>query len=62
MMTSVTKKNGILATTFHKTVGKSNAYVWFEYDPHKNFNHTLWKISGSTNSDKVNAIFTSKNQ
>ena len=51
-----------LTLTFHKPVGEENPYIRFGYGPHKNFNHTRGQVSGSMNSDLINANKQVKNQ
>ena len=46
--------DGNLTTTFHKSAGEANPYVWFEYGPHKICNHTWGKVSGSMDADLIN--------
>ena len=54
------KKNGTLATTFHKLAGESNTYVNFGYVPLKLFNHTQEQVLASINADPMNMIHTSQ--
>ena len=55
-------KTSTLATTFHKPVGRENPYVWFGYSPQTIFNHTRRQVSGSMNSDPINANKQLSNQ
>ena len=55
METGEITKTVILATTFHKPAGEENVYVQFRCLPLKIFNYTRGRVSGSINTDPINA-------
>ena len=61
-ITSKIRKIGTLATTFDKTAGESNIYVWFVYIPQTILNPTQGQVSVSMNEYLLNAKLTSKNE
>ena len=57
---SIEEKNsehptGTLTTTFYKSAGEENSYVRFGYVPHIIFYHIRGQVSGSMNTDTINA-------
>ena len=54
--------NVTLTTTFHKSVGEENLYVWFGYRPQKICNHTWRKVPGSMNNYTISANKQVNNQ
>ena len=56
------QSTGNISKNSHKHDGEANMYVQFVYDPQTIWNHTQWQVSGSINTDPVNAKSKVKNK
>ena len=43
------------ATAFHKPSGLANPYILFLYEPHTIYNNTQGQVTGSMNTDLIDA-------